>query len=68
VARAVVALAARRQESRGAHWRADYPEPRDEWRVRQVAQLNVGDDLDVGALAVGNDRAAPPLPAEVAAV
>ena len=34
VARAVVALAARRCESRGAHWRTDYPVLHPEWRAR----------------------------------
>ena len=52
VGRAVAALAAARHESRGAHWRADFPEPRDEWRLRQIAQL-VGDgEIMVGHLAV----------------
>ncbi|MGD0809771.1 MAG: L-aspartate oxidase [Acidimicrobiales bacterium] len=52
VARAVVALAARRCESRGAHWRTDYPVPLPEWRARQVAQLMPTGELAVGAFAV----------------
>jgi L-aspartate oxidase len=52
IARAVVGLAARRTESRGAHWRTDYPVPRPEWRVRQVAQLTPTGDMAVGTFAV----------------
>jgi L-aspartate oxidase len=52
VARAVVGLAARRTESRGAHWRTDYPVPRPEWRVRQAAQLTATGEMAVGTFAV----------------
>jgi L-aspartate oxidase len=52
IARAVVALAARRSESRGAHWRTDYPVPLPEWRVRQVAQLMPTGEMALGTLAV----------------
>jgi L-aspartate oxidase len=52
IARAVVGLAARRTESRGAHWRTDYPVPRPEWRVRQVAQLTATGEMAVGTFAV----------------
>lgn len=51
IARAVAALASNRHESRGAHWRADYPEPRAEWCVRQVAQLRAGGEMALGQLA-----------------
>jgi len=58
IARAVVALAATRAESRGAHWRTDYPVPRPEWRVRQVAQLMPTGEMAVGTFAVeGLDEA-----------
>ena len=52
IARAVVALAARRSESRGAHWRTDYPVPLPEWRVRQVAQLMPTGEMALGTFAV----------------
>jgi L-aspartate oxidase len=48
VGRAMAQLALRRCESRGAHWRSDYPSPGPGWQVRQVAQL-----LQDGSLAVG---------------
>jgi L-aspartate oxidase len=51
IGRAVAALASARHESRGAHWRADCPGPREEWRLRQVAQLSADGDLLVGHLA-----------------
>ena len=51
-ARAVVALATRRCESRGAHWRTDHPVPLPEWRVRQVAQLMPTGEMAVGSFAV----------------
>ncbi|HTT89528.1 MAG TPA: FAD-binding protein [Acidimicrobiales bacterium] len=61
VARVVAALAARRPESRGAHWRTDHPTPRSSWQVRQVVQ-QLGGELAVGDLAVNE-----PVPAELPA-
>ncbi|HET9061617.1 MAG TPA: FAD-binding protein [Acidimicrobiales bacterium] len=52
VARAVLALALRREESRGAHWRTDFPSAQDRWRVRQVCQLAADGSMVVGELAV----------------
>jgi len=49
VGRLVAALALRRCESRGAHWRADYPAPHPDWRTRQVVGLG-----PTGRVAVGN--------------
>ncbi len=38
VATAVAASARRREESRGAHWRDDFAERRDEWRGHLIAE------------------------------
>jgi L-aspartate oxidase len=50
--RAVAELAARREESRGGHWRADHPAPVDAWRVRQTLVRTADGGLDAGLLAV----------------
>jgi L-aspartate oxidase len=50
--RAVAELAARREESRGAHWRSDHPAPVAAWRVRQTLTRTADGDLEAGLLAV----------------
>ena len=39
VAAALVAAAARREETRGTHWREDFPEVSDAWRGHLVTTL-----------------------------
>ena len=40
VATALVAAAVRREETRGAHWREDFPEPSEAWRGHLVTTLD----------------------------
>ena len=40
VASALVAAAYRREETRGCHWREDFPTVRDEWRGHLLAGLD----------------------------
>jgi L-aspartate oxidase len=50
--RAVAALALRREESRGGHWRSDHPAPVEAWRVRQTLTRTDGGEPQAGLLAV----------------
>jgi L-aspartate oxidase len=45
VALVVTALAARRTESRGAHWRSDHPEPDPAWQLQQVTYCDSDGDM-----------------------
>jgi L-aspartate oxidase len=42
VASAIVAVAARREETRGCHWREDFPEPRVQWLGHLLVALEDG--------------------------
>lgn len=53
VARLVTLAASLREESRGAHFRSDFPEAREEWRRRQVFRLA---DLDPDAADAATER------------
>ncbi|HEX4907957.1 MAG TPA: FAD-binding protein, partial [Actinomycetes bacterium] len=57
--RAVAELAARREESRGGHWRSDHPAPVDAWRVRQTLARTADGGLEAGLLAVPVDGGGP---------
>ena len=45
VATALVAAAVRRKETRGCHWREDFPEVRDEWRGHLLPAIAAGGAL-----------------------
>ena len=49
---AMAELAARREESRGGHWRSDHPDPVEAWRVRQTLSRTATGELAAGLLPV----------------
>ncbi|HVT65841.1 MAG TPA: L-aspartate oxidase [Mycobacteriales bacterium] len=52
VATAIVAAATARQESRGCHWRSDFPGPSEDWRHRIAVRLD-----ETGHPVAGPERA-----------
>lgn len=48
-----------REESRGSHFRSDYPKPNPEW-LKRIVQKKNGDSVDVTYLPVEFTRMAPP--------
>ncbi len=63
VAPLLVASAALRQESRGSHYRSDYPQPDDAHWLRRVVVRQVGGDLALSTEPITFARLRPPCPA-----
>jgi L-aspartate oxidase len=57
VARAILAAATARQESRGCHWRTDFPQPDEAWRHRLLVALD-DDGVPVVGAAVPLEQSA----------
>ncbi len=60
-AKAVAAAAWRRTESRGGHFRADVPEPRDAWRQRTFLTLDEVETIAANAVAYFHETSADPV-------
>jgi L-aspartate oxidase len=58
VATVLTATAFARQESRGGHFREDFPAPDDAWRVRLVARVEPDGELTVERAPIGAPQAA----------
>ena len=59
VARTIVESALLREESRGAHYRADFPEPNDDWVKSVILRKTDGDAFSVAYKAIELNRMTP---------
>ena len=54
LATAIVRSALLRQESRGSHWRSDFPETSEAWKKRIVQRFGVNADWNTSEIEVKN--------------
>lgn len=59
IATALVTAARARQETRGSHWREDYPEPDEDWRGHLVMSMTAARGLQVEFEPVRDEQDAP---------